>query len=526
MPYVKAVLGAEELRRAILASLEALRAHQDAIDAANVYPVPDGDTGTNMTLTMQAVAEALAGAGDDPTAVAHAASEGALLGARGNSGVILAQIIRGIGDAVAHAQPVAEGLRRAAALADEAMLAPIEGTMLSVMRAAAADAHEDAPPAGAFEAAARAARAALERTPEQLPILKAAGVVDAGGMGLCVILEAFAASLAGRPTRTEPIPVVRPAFRPREAGSIEYAYEVVYLLEAPDGAIPSMRSELGDIGDSVGVVGGEGLWKVHVHTNDVDRALEIGKQAGEPRGTTVVAFADQIAAMPGARTIPKATTDAPVTVAAVVTGEGMRAIFGELGARVLVDGGRTLNPSVAELAAAIESAPTQDVILLPNNANTIPAAREAALRSGKRVEIVPSGDPAQGFAALLAYGDGRDLDRNFREMNEALKNARTGRVALASRDARTPAGRVRKGQAIGFVGSDPAVVADDPVEALIELLARLDGALEAVTVLAGEDVSNEETSKVRDAIAARYPSAALDLHHTGQPVDRYLVAVE
>jgi fatty acid kinase len=526
MRCVKAVLGAEELRRAILASLEALRAHQDAIDAANVYPVPDGDTGTNMALTMQAVADALAGAGEDPARVAHAAAEGAVLGARGNSGVILAQIIRGITESLAQGLPVAEGLRRAAALAEEALLDPIEGTMLSVIRAAAEAVPHDVTPAEAFDAAAHAARVALDRTPEQLPILKAAGVVDAGGMGLCVVLDAFAATLAGRAPSTEPIPVVRPAFRPRESGSIEYAYEVVYLLEGRDGDIPKVRTELGSIGDSVAVVGGEGLWKVHVHTNEVDRALEIGKQAGEPRATTVVAFADQIVAMPGARTVPKATTNTPVTVVAVVAGEGMRAIFGELGARVLVDGGRTLNPSVAELTAAIESAPTKDVILLPNNANTLPAAREAAHRTDKRVEIVASADPAQGFAALLAYGDGLDLDRNLREMTEALKNARTGRVAMASRDAATPAGKVRKGQAIGFVGSDPAVIADDPVEALLALLGHLDGKLEAVTVLAGEDVSDAENNKVVETITARYPDATLDLHRTGQPVDRYLVAVE
>jgi hypothetical protein len=528
---VTLVVGAAELRRAVLAALESLRAQQDHIDAANVYPVPDGDTGTNMALTMASVAEALIGVGDDPAAVARAVAQGALVGARGNSGVLLAEFLRGLCEVVdgsgADAAAIVKGFQRAAALCYEAMLHPVEGTMLSVARAAAdalGDEIEDV--LQAFETAAAAARRALDRTPEQLGILKAAGVVDAGGMGLCAVLDAFTASLAGRepPVAVEAPASLRPGVRERETGSSAFAYEVQYLLEAPDDAIATVRSRLGAIGDSVAVVGGHGLWNVHVHTNDVGHAVEIGILAGTPRAINVVAFADQIASAAAARTIPVTMSRSPATVVAVVRGEGLRALFGELGAGALVEGGATMNPSVGELAEAIARTPSQDVIVLPNDANVAAAARQAATLVTKRVEVVPTQDLAQGFAAMVAYGDAWDLDRNASEMSGALERTRTGRIVAAARDGTTPAGPVRAGQFIGFDGAIPAVVSHDPIDALTKLVRRL-GPAETLTVFTGAGVAEDEVSRARSSLV-RCGIQRIEVLDGGQPVERYLLAVE
>ena len=523
-------LGAPELRRVILAALEALRSRQDDIDASNVYPVPDGDTGTNLVLTMSSVAEALATVADEPAELAAAIARGSLMGARGNSGVILAQLLRGLAELVDQEglspRGIAKGLERGANLAYEAMLNPVEGTMLTVARAAAdAVSGEDGDDCIAvLDAAARAAHEALERTPEQLPVLKQAGVVDAGGMGLCVVFDAAAATIAGRP-----LPVVaanlRPVVRDREAGSSAFAYEVQYLLhEADDQQMPTMRQRLGGIGDSVAVIGGAGVWNVHVHTNEVGRAIEIGMAVGRPQDISVVAFADQIAAARGARTIPAALADSPTTLAAVVSGDGVAELFASLGAGVLVDGGRTMNPSVGELVAAIERAPAEDVILLINNDDALPAARAAIeQQTGKRVELIETMDLAQGFAAMVAYSDGRSFEDNVGDIREALERTRTGLVMIAVRDGVYGSTPIRAGDAVGFTGGrvvsaglDPVVVATAVIEAL--------GPGEVLTVISGADAPHSEADAVRRAAEAT--GAEVEMRDGGQPVHRYLFALE
>lgn len=525
-------LGASELRRACLAALEALRARQDEIDAANVYPVPDGDTGTNMTLTMIGVAEALTRAADDPRAVAETIARASLMGARGNSGVILAQVLRGLCEAIDEngldARGLAKGLGRGAQLAYEAMLEPVEGTMLTVARAAAesvADPRDDDCSA-LLDAAARAAHEALERTPDLLPLLKHAGVVDAGGMGLCVVLDAIAASVAGRPLPVAP-QTLRPVVRQREAGSSAFAYEVQYLLEeADDEQAVALRQRLGGIGDSVAVIGGAGLWNVHVHTNEVGRAIEMGMAAGRPHDISVVAFADQIAGTAGARSIAVAMPEAAVTLVAVVSGDGIRDLFAELGAGVLVDGGRTMNPSVAELVAALERAPADDAILLVNNNDAFPAARAAMAEvKGKRVVLCEARDLAQGFAAAVAFSDGREMDDNLADIRAALERTRTGSVTIAVRDGVTPAGAVRAGEAIGFVNGKIVATGNDPMEVALSVAEGL-GSGEVLTILAGADAPPGEADAVSRALAERSADLEIELREGGQPVHRYLFALE
>lgn len=514
--------GSDEMRRAVVAALGALRARQAAIDEANVFPVPDGDTGTNMVLTMSAAAEALVAG--DPFA---AAPQAALVGARGNSGVVLAQILRGFCERArdGDARAVRDGLAHAAGLAYDAVLDPVEGTILTVARAAATGASGDTP-AEAFESAAAAAKEALDRTPEMLPVLKEAGVVDAGGLGLWVVLDAIAATLSGREPAPAPDASTTPRLVRREAGSTRFGYEVQYLLEAHAGDAERVRVALGDIGDSVVVSGGGGLWNVHVHTNDVDDAIRIGRDAGAVRAPAVTAFADHAAA---SRSVPLARTIAPVAVVAVVAGEGFARLYAELGAGVLVDGGATMNPSVGEIADAIRSSPAADVIVLPNNADAIPAALQACeFVSDRRAVVVETRDLAHGITTMLAYGDARDLEVNAAQMRQAAAVAASARIVLAARDAPTPAGRVRAGQALAFSGDRIVAVDDDPVAAMVAAARLLDAEepFEVLTVFAGATAPPGERAEAEKALRDAFVGADIEVRDGGQPIERYLVAVE
>lgn len=543
--------GASELRRAVLASLQALRAHREEIDRANVYPVPDGDTGTNMALTMEAAARALEGLPDDPDAVAGAVARGSLLGARGNSGVILAQILRGFCERVRDGSgtAVAQGLLAGARLAYEAVLEPVEGTILTVAREAAEAARSaSTDAAAALEAAAEAASRALARTPDLLPVLRNAGVVDAGGWGLTVVLQAFRDALTGA---AQPVGVGdRIEVRPDQAAAEhflttdpELGWEVQYLLEAGEPAIPQLRRSLGAVGDSVAVIGGGGLWRVHVHTRDVEAAVRLGERAGAPWGVSVVPLLDARAAECTAEGysavvrrdaaaahpsggIPLADTPNRAALVAVAVGDGARTLFTALGAAVVVDGGRTMNPSVGEFLDAIERAPSERVILLTNNEDAVAAARRAAAESGKRVEIVGAPDMAAGTAAALAFGDARPMEDNLRDMREALGRTRSGTVAPASRDVATPAGTARAGQFLGMAAGAPAVVEDDPAEACVALAAVLAEGAEVLTVLAGAEATVEERARAAARLAERLPGVEVEMRDGGQPVYRYLLAAE
>jgi hypothetical protein len=481
---VSRVLGAEELRRSVFLALEGLRTHRDQINEANVYPVPDGDTGTNLVLTMEAVTQDLASVPDRTADVARAITQASLIGARGNSGVILAQFLRGLCEAVdgdgAGPEEAAAGLKRAAELAYRAMHDPREGTMLTVARAAADAAHGAGDLPALFEAAARGAREALEQTPSFLPVLQAAGVVDAGGIGLCVVLDAVAATLSGRAAErvTVPLGVPRPV-RPRESGSLAFAYEVQYLLDADDTHAPSVRDRLSAIGDSVAVVGGGGLWNVHVHTNDVGHAIEIGLAHGTARSISVVAFEDQ---MGETRGFPLAVSAAPVSVIAVVDGDGMRELFEELGARAV--------PSAADVPRTAASLDTPDVIVLTNGD---PSVADASGRSDQTIEVLETSDQAQGFAAILAFAGTRSLVDNLSDMRAASARARTARVAAV-------------GDLVGAV--------------------RSLGDGEALTVFTGAGVPDDERIEAERVLTEAFPGLGVEIRHGGQSHDRYLLALE
>ncbi|MGV9804226.1 DAK2 domain-containing protein [Micromonospora chersina] len=532
-------LDAAAVRRWCASGLAALQRHQGEIDDLNVYPVPDGDTGTNLVLTLTSAQQALAMnletlPDDGHTPHGHALrlmARGALLGARGNSGVILSQILRGFADALA-AAPAVRGRQLAAALADAATAAyaavahPVEGTLLTVVAAAARAAEQadtDDLRAVAREAAGGAARA-LARTPEQLPALARAGVVDAGGRGLCLLLDALVEVVTGEsPARPAPAP---PAVRPpatavRETGSSAYAYEVQYLLDATDESVARLRGELDGLGDSLVIVGDGGTWNVHVHVNDVGAAVEAGVVAGRPHRITVTRFADQAAA---AATRPAPLPDGRAAVV-VATGAGIAELFAAEGATVV-----PANPSTGELLDAIRATGAARVVVLPNDPNTqsvASAAAREAHRLGVKVSVVPTRSPVQALAALAVRDPKRRFEDDVIAMAEAAGACRYAEVCHASKEALTVAGPCRPGDVLALVEGEVHLIGADLLDTCTAMVDRmLGGGGELVTLLCGADAPAGLADRVREHVERSWPFVEVQAYEGGQPHYPLLVGVE
>ena len=436
-------LTADDLRAVIEGYADALAAHRESINRLNVYPVPDGDTGTNMALTLKSVVDELAGAGPDMDATCTAVAHGSLMGARGNSGVILCQILRGLSAVFKEAgtidaASVADALDAASSAAYGAVGRPVEGTILTVARVAAesgrAAADSGADLLGVLEAARAGGGEALAETPEMLPVLKEAGVVDAGGTGLLLLLDVALNRVDGRavPEPDDDLAGASAEFLQafeaahgeggHDGGLAGLRYEVMYFLEAPDESIPGFKDMWATLGDSIVVVGGDGLWNCHIHTDDIGPAIEAGIDVGKPRGIRVTDLLDEFAELEEERWVREAEPMAPepsivhepvpCAVVAVSVGEGVRRIFQSLGVQVVVTGGQTMNPSTAQLLEAVESAPAPQVVILPNNKNIIPVAEQVDAMTSKTVRVVPTRGVAEGFASLLAYDPGAEADTN------------------------------------------------------------------------------------------------------------------
>ncbi|MDN4160585.1 DAK2 domain-containing protein [Nocardioides abyssi] len=531
-------------------AVEALAEAREEVDALNVYPVPDGDTGTNMWLTVSAARDAVREAtGGDPSSALGPAlaalARGALLGARGNSGVIFSEMLGAIARRLAAGSPqernavvMAEALRQANEAAYAAVGEPVEGTMLTVGRAAADAAAEraaqpDARARDVFAAAAEAARTALARTPEQLAVLRDAGVVDAGGRGLSVVLDAAETVLTGR----RPVPVTAPlgshaipqpvAVR-HDLSPDGPSYEVMYLLDAADDRIPPLRKALADLGDSLVVVGGEGLWNVHVHVDDVGAAIEAGIEAGRPHRVRVTHFADQRAE--NRRRAPARTGRKVVAVAA---GPGLARLFEEAGA-VVVHGGPGRRPSTGELLEAITSCGASEVVVLPNDHDSVRVAQVAAstaetdAHGGLRVAVIPTPAQVSGLAALAVHEPGRSFDQDVLEMTATARHARQGAVTVAARRAMTMAGPCEVGDVLGVVAGDFVVVGDDLLDVATQVLDRLlGGGGELVTIVAGaEDAHGALATRCAGWVEERHPAVDVVVYDGGQERYPLLVAVE
>ncbi|MEZ5094566.1 DAK2 domain-containing protein [Nocardioides sp.] len=539
------------LRFADLAT-DHLAAAREEIDALNVYPVPDGDTGTNMFLTMSAGRDALREqAALDPEAevapAMQALARGSLLGARGNSGVILSQILGAVAGRIARAtsderaaRVLAEALSEATEASYAAVGRPVEGTILTVMRAAseAAAPFVDAPGARArdvFGAAATAAREALARTPEQLETLRDAGVVDAGGRGLCVVLDAAETVLTGRrapsapaPLGTHQIPTPRPGEDLTPDGP---AYEVMYLLDADADAIPPLRAALADQGDSLVVVGGGGLWNVHVHVDEVGPAIEAGIAAGRPHRIRVVHFAEQVAA--ARAKVARAGETHGRAVVAVAAGPGLGALFEEAGATA-IPGGPGDRPSAAMLLEAIVASGASEVVLLPNDADSVSvaeiAARTAEQDHDVRAAVIATHTQVQGIAALAVHEPGRAFDQDVLEMTATARHVRHGAVTVAARQAMTMAGPCEPGDVLGVIAGDFAIVGDDLEQVARQVLDRLlGGGGELVTLVGGAgDGAGQGSLAQRCAayVTERHPYVDAVVYDGGQERYPLLLSVE
>ncbi|GAB2880868.1 DAK2 domain-containing protein [Nocardioides pacificus] len=528
---------------------DALSAAREEIDALNVYPVPDGDTGTNMFLTMSAARDALRGvvmSASGPADIGPALAafaRGALLGARGNSGVILSQMLGAIAHRIAAAEP---GERNARVMADAmceatdasyaAVGEPVEGTMLTVSRAASDAALQRAEDPGArardvFEAAAMAARVALARTPQQLQVLGDAGVVDAGGRGLSVVLDAAETVLTGRrPVSVAaslgqhqiPVPLVTPTGDLTEDGP---AYEVMYLLDAEDDAVARLRVVLAGLGDSLVVVGGDGLWNVHVHVDDVGAAIEAGIQVGRPHRVRVTHFAEQVA---GARDkLRRRTGRKVVTVAA---GPGLEQVFAGAGA-VVVSGGPGNRPSSGMLLDAITGCHAAEVVVLPNDHDSLRvaeiAARTAEEAGDIRVAVVPTQAQVQGLAALAVHEPGRSFEQDVLEMTATARHARHGAVTVAARQAMTMAGPCEPGDVLGVIAGDFVIVGPDLVDVAVEVVDRLlGGGGDLVTLVSGAEDRDGLAASCAEYVERRHPTVDVVVYDGGQERYPLLVAVE
>jgi len=475
------------------------------------------------------------------------------MGARGNSGVILSQILRGLTgrlkteDAVDGAV-LAEALQAATAAAYEAVMRPVEGTILTVVRLAgeaalAATKDDGATLSGVVDAAAAAAREALERTPELLPVLAEAGVVDAGGAGFVLFLDALLHVIDGRPVsepQAEPTSTVAAAAPAQpstaddatdatDAASDDLRYEVMFFLEAPDENVAAFKHAWAAVGDSIVVVGGDGLWNCHIHTNDIGAAVEAAVEAGRPRQIRVTDLAEQVAheqCLPedahGEPQEPKATT----AVVAVGSGEGVGVIFRSLGVQAVVAGGQSMNPSTAELLQAVDRAAADAVVVLPNNKNVVAVAEQVVSLAAKPVKV-PTTSIAEGFAALIGFDGRADAETNAKSMDEASRRVRWGEVTWAVRDATTTAGAVKEGEHLALLGHDIVAVAADMSDAACALLDRLvEAEDELVTVVEGEAATRQATERITGWLAEHRPEAAVEVHRGDQPLAAYLFSAE
>ncbi|WP_338741326.1 DAK2 domain-containing protein [Actinomadura luteofluorescens] len=524
------VLDGAAVRRWCRLAAEALGRTRAEIDALNVFPVPDGDTGTNLYLTVITAADAL----DEPPGGAdpwRTLAQGALLGARGNSGVILSQVLRGLADVLGPMEGPPDGAAFAAALDHASVLArgavehPVEGTILSVLAEAAA-ACAAAPGTGlpeAARAAAAGARRALRRTTGQLDVLARSGVVDAGAAGLCVVLDALVAVITDEYPERYDVPhrtagTAAPAAPDPAAQG--FGYEVMYLLDAPDAAVHTLRERLDGLGDSLVVVGGDGLWNVHVHVDDAGAAIEAGMAAGRPHRVRVT----YLHAAEGGPHAPHTGR----AVIAVTAADGLAALFEQSGARVVRREPGAV-PPLAVLAEALLAA-GDEVAVLPNEPEVLALAEAAAERArdgGARIAVVPTKASVQGLAALAVHDPLRRFAEDVIEMTRAAGATRFGHLEVAAQEAVTSAGLCRPGDVLGLIEGDVATIGADLAAVARDVLDRmLSGGGELVTLIPGRHAPPGLAAGLEDHLRRRRPDAEVGVYAGDQERHPLLIGVE
>ena len=568
-PKHTSVFNGQDLKKAILAGHAWLEQHREAINALNVFPVPDGDTGTNMSLTMRAATKDIADLEETSASlIAEKCSRSALMGARGNSGVILSQILRGLsqglnGKSTFTAKDFAIAYQEAAKLAYRAVIKPVEGTILTVVRESAEAAQVSAANGADLTTmlgdTVLAAKASLARTPDLLPILKQAGVVDAGGQGLTTILEGM-----WRYTRGEPVQLSHREQQAEQAdihrGAItsieeEFGYEVVFMLSGDSLDVEAIRDTITSMGGVSTVVAGDAkLLKVHTHTQKPGQILDYGVSLGSlqdinienlqeqslryaeesarehglapKHGTTVAGAATAVTSPPGAladQPLPTGDT----AIVAVAAGDGWANVYRSLGVSSVVSGGQTMNPSTQDLLQAVEACPAEKVFLLPNNGNIVMSARQVIELTSKQVRVIPTDSLPQGIGALLAFNQTADFETNGEAMESASKRVQTAEITRAVRTVQIDGINVTEGDVIGLINNRLVTSGNDLESVVLDTLTRMHAEnFEIITVYYGADVNSEQANQTASSIKEQFAAQEIEVIEGGQPFYAYVISAE
>jgi DAK2 domain fusion protein YloV len=533
-----------ELREMFLAGTRWLEKNAAAINALNVFPVPDGDTGTNMVLTMRSTMEETARIKDNnASTVAQAVARGGLMGARGNSGVILSQILRGIADGLRNVvsfgtREMAQAFEKASILAYKGISKPKEGTMLTVIKDVSTVANESVKTnnkdlVSFMETVVQEARKSVERTPDLLDVLKEAGVVDAGGQGIYILLEGILFYLRGEAEQIEMMEIespaaLQPAFmaaRSTTPGEKVYGYCTQFLIKGENLSVDQVRDEIADKGDSIVVVGDETTVKVHIHTTNPGAILELGTSIGSLHDLEIQNMDDQHEEFVQMRRAP--IPPASIAVVSVVCGEGLEDVFYSLGTSAIVSGGQTMNPSTEEILQAIDSVPSDKVIVLPNNKNVVLTAQQAASLSTKKVQVLPTKSVPQGLTALLAFNSETELEDNLSAMSRAQQGIKSIEITQAVREAQIGKIHTRVGDFIGLIDGELVTSGENLFKAVSSTAkeANLEDA-ELVTLYYGADIEGKEAEELAQALKADYPALDLEVVKGGQPHYCCIMSVE
>jgi len=533
-------------RDMIISASNNIENHKQIVNDLNVFPVPDGDTGTNMSLTMKSAKKEMEASNEESIGKTAVACAGALLkGARGNSGVILSLLFRGISKELAQYENAgvtefAQGLEAGVKSAYAAVMKPTEGTMLTVARVAAESAADyakkrKADDLGLFETIASSASDCLDKTPDMLPILKQANVVDAGGKGVLLIFEAMLFTLkTGEIISSNEIseqPTKEKAdFSKLSAEDIKFQYCTEFIIMKEKKAVfNKLQALLHSIGDSVVAVDDDEIIKVHVHTNDPGKAISEGIMHGSLINIKIDNMKEQQVDLAENTPIEEQKAE-PVNetgFVAVCSGNGIADVFRELGVGKIVEGGQTMNPSTDDIVSAIYSVPAKNVIVFPNNKNIVMAAQQAAeIISDRNVLVIPSKTIPQGISSMLTYMPDESAETNYGEMETALKNVKTGQVTFAARDSVFDGKKIKEGQFLGLVENKIELVKADLNKCTMEVIKRLvDDTSEFITVFCGCDTTDEQAEALKECIA-KETNCEINVVQGGQPVYYYIISVE
>jgi uncharacterized protein len=540
------VIDGQQLKTLVEASIVWLKTNQQIINSLNVFPVPDGDTGTNMLLTMQAAYNEIAGLGDKGVGrMAHAIAQGALMGARGNSGVILSQLWRGFARTlddldVMDARLLVTALAEARNTAYKGVVRPVEGTILTVAKDMAAEAEaavqETQDLKGLLERIAKAADISVKHTPELLPILKQAGVVDSGGKGLYIILEGMLRHLNGQPLET-PVAAVQPLSQMKldETMEIEPGQDFEIVLDFTPNApldLEKFYDDLSAMGTSINLGEGEGMYRMHIHvaTDKLNEPINYIQKIGT---ITKGAIENLIAQMEALETDQLNRHNlAPVepgqiAVVAVSPGPGISRIFGSLGVAAIVEGGQTMNPSTEEILHAFENLPTNKIVILPNNRNIILTSQAASTMTVKQVAVIPTKTVPQGLSAMLRLNPEGDFEEMVAEMEDAVNDVDTGEITVATRSIAINGVDVKQGEVIALYNGSLVESSNSIEDACTKLLLKADTEdKERITLFYGNNISKNEVNHIVDTIRDQYPNHEIELHEGGQPHYQFIIAIE